>query len=269
MFRADFISISFAGRHIARYCEILRELSPETPTTFRFAGYDGLSYKEVGFVGYSDAKDRTLLSLYGPATEQVLLGFNERETKVNRLDLQKTVEVEKPDEVIEAVAKDGVTFKRTLVRRLDQPGATLYVGSETSERRLRLYNKSAQMGDPEGRFLRIEMVFRNQSAEGVWTVWRTIGTEERDAIAQKEVIKRAPSLWALGILNLPSVDVVLPKQQASAREWIENVVKPALTRLSVREPELVFELQRFLNGLVELSYPSREFVEKLHGTKIE
>lgn len=250
MFSADFISISFSGDRTGFYGERASRLVNERPFTFTFASYRGLNYKGVGFIGYDGVKDRTLLSLYGNLCEDMIIGFREENVKVNRLDLQKTVETDNPDGVIEMASKDNVPFKRLLVQNVGDKGSTLYVGSSYSEKRLRLYNKSAQMGDPNGRLLRMEMVYRGATANAVWTIWRQIGTEESDEYTRKEVIKRAPSLWASGILNLPSVDVQLPQRETSTRQWIENIVKPAIVRLSVRDPELVDELFSFMVGLL-------------------
>lgn len=250
MFTVDFVSISFAGKHLATYANRAAEISGEPPFSFSLAGYQGLNFKNVGFIGYDTVKNRTLLSLYGSASETLIVGFNETDVKVNRLDLQKTVETVNPDSVIEAVARDTVPYKRILVKPIGDTGNTLYVGSPHSEKRLRLYNKSAQTGDKSGNLLRIEMVFRASTANAVWTIWRQIGKEERDEYTKKEILKRAPSLLGLGLINLPSVNVVLPPREGSMREWIENIVKPAMVRLAVRDPLLIDEFYLFMVGLL-------------------
>lgn len=250
MFSVDFASISFSGDHLVGYANRMSEYSSEPPFSFILGRYRGLNFKGVGFVGFDNTKNRTLLSLYGSLCETILTGFDGSDVKINRLDLQKTVETDDPDAVIEAISKDNVPFKKLLFKNIGDKGSTLYVGSPTSEKRLRVYNKSAQMGRTDSNLLRMEMIFRGTTANALWTIWKQIGAEERDEYTKKEIIKRAPTLWGLGLINLPSVNVSLPARDSSSREWIENVVKPAIVRLAVREPILVDELYNFMVGLL-------------------
>lgn len=134
------------------------------------------------FVGaYND--NRLLISVTGDRANVVypmlrsMAEADREQWSVARIDVQCTYTVPDADQmVIQAQPAGG--YKAMRVQPLTGTGCTLYVGAPKSDRRLRVYNKSAEAGMyPDGgqEYLRVEVVLRNRRADQFFGGMHTMG----------------------------------------------------------------------------------------------
>lgn len=186
----------------------------------------------------------------------LLLLSDSDDEKCNRLDWQKTVAVTRCDEKIAmlyTLAAQHLRRQLTYVQTLPQ-GTTLYIGSPSSVRRLRVYNKSAQMGvvapNDGQELMRIELVLRDRAAKQSWAIARRYSLQRAAQVAATVAVAMLPGIECY--VGLPQEELPsMERQESSYRPWVEAIVKPALTRAACTERELLIELLAFIRALVQ------------------
>lgn len=203
-------------------------------------GYQGYWNKVTGvFVGFNEGSSRHMIWATGAFAHDALVYIRKRvpysdDVSVARIDFQQTTLVQDADLYI----RNTVTsrrYKRLLYDPNPDRGLTLYVGAPSSERRVRLYNKSVEAGlyPPIGEYLRIELQLRNRYADEAYL--NSSASDLMYAYYIMSVTALVPTISRV----LPYVDLDLKKLERSANteNWINNTVLPALHRYRLLNPE--------------------------------
>jgi hypothetical protein len=204
-------------------------------------GYRGLLYDKV-FVG--DNGERMLLQATGQRANDMLAYVNKRWNGISvaRIDLQITVYVADADSVIRGIMPPK-PYKSVRLINLNERGSTIYVGAPKSRCRLRIYNKSAELGEDrvnEQEKLRIELQLRDDYADRALV---NVLSGTGDAFFRYYVFKMSDA-YVTSIVDracansnlLAMTEVNSIKSEDGRREWLEHSVMPALTKLSIADP---------------------------------
>jgi len=219
-------------------------------------GYKGFLYDKV-FVG--DNGDRMLLQATGSRSNDMLAYINKRWAglSVARIDLQVTVLVADADAIIRGIMPPK-PYKSVRMLNLNERGSTIYIGSPKSRCRLRIYNKSAELGEDrinDMEKLRVELQLRDEYADR-GLINMLAGTGEafmRHYLAKMSdayVVSVVEQAFANSNL-LAMTEVSSLKSEDSRKEWLEHTVMPALFRLSVYDPGYFREFLDKLKALID------------------
>lgn len=171
--------------------------------------------------------------------------------KCTRIDL--AIDIEDGQELIETVAKmtetrsfRGTAHSATTIRSSDGEGLTIYVGSRISERFVRVYNKSAQLGQ-QGHWTRIEVEIKSDSARAIARAILGAGDSGLDVVA-RSVINRVCAFdcpqWK-AIFEGATLKVGTPKiEEKATEEWLLGQVVSALVKFERNNPDKKI-LERF------------------------
>lgn len=126
----------------------------------------------------------------------------------------------------------------TVVKNLDTPEGTLYVGRRASNRLLRAYNKGAQVKD-ERAWLRLELECKKMVARAM--VGAVAENDDTRAVINTAIRKFAefPSVpeyqeaLAQGNAKIPAV----PRKMTNTYVWLMEVCAPALARYELDNPQ--------------------------------
>lgn len=154
---------------------------------------------------------------------------------VARVDLQVTYPVADADGLIRGLAPHP-RYKSSRVVNLNERGTTLYVGSAGSDKRLRVYNKSAQSGLDlaAGELVRVELQLRNHYADYALAIARSGGMGGLETWWRNSVVDMAPALaYSLPKTAQAHVEVEVPRKETSYKLWVERCVVPALGKAAL------------------------------------
>jgi Replication initiation factor. len=218
--------------------------------------YKGFA-KEGVFVG--DNGHRLLVQAAGSKANEVISLVNPKwpTLSVARLDMQITVLVGDADSIIRSTTPPP-KYRAVRLVNLGERGSTLYVGSPKSRCRLRLYNKTAQLGESRVQDLeklRIELQLRDDYADRA-LINMLAGTG--DAFFRYYVSKMTDA-YIVSIIErafsnsnmLAMTEVRTEKSDDGRKVWLEHSVIPALMRLAVYDREYYDDFLRRLNELVD------------------
>lgn len=147
----------------------------------------------------------------------------------------------------------GRAPSRSLVTS-DNGGATHYVGSRSSDKFLRIYNKSAQLGE-DGFWTRIELEMKGQTAHAVG--WQASYLNEADFFAMcsgmiKSVFDCDDETWKAALEGAGTkLDVPKPDKR-DTMGWLLKSVAPAIARMLLENPskdvwgDFVKEVERIM-----------------------
>ena len=185
----------------------------------------------------------------------ILVSAKELGGRVTRLDLAKdarleVVNMEKIWNSLEAGAYKGTARKIAQMRGLNA-GHTIYIGSRTSERFIRLYDKAAEQAITGGDWKRLEIELKGQAARAVASriVSGTSLSTCFDMVAQDMIEFIDEREWEK---FFPDGDVPfdLPKREkvTDRERWILEQVIPAIRNhvMEVRDSEACWALLRLL-----------------------
>lgn len=189
--------------------------------------------------------------------------------RVSRLDLALDIETEtKPREIYDAVASGDIKLGKYKpatkwdIREDQDGGQTAYLGSKSSEKWFRLYDKKIETkseDNPDG-WLRLEAVLRDDTAK----VWAKAVAEHSVLVAIKALTHNYFDGWSdlnTWLTKVKSIDpiTVPPKKKASTEKWLMTVaLKAVIDKLSDYDADLD-NMERALrealtNRSVELAY---------------
>lgn len=181
----------------------------------------------------------------------ILDWHNSQGHKCTRIDL--AIDVPDGQELIETISKmaetrsfRGTAHTATTIRSSDGEGLTIYVGSRISERFVRVYNKSAQLGQ-QGHWTRIEVEIKGDSARAVARAILGAGNGGLDMVA-RSVISRVctfdcPS-WQK-VFEGETLTIGTPKiEEKATEEWLLGQVVAALVKFERQNPDKQI-IQRF------------------------
>jgi hypothetical protein len=179
---------------------------------------------------------------------------------VARLDAQATVAVPDADKMIKSVIPSR-RYKCSLITNLWDTGATLYVGAPSSDRRLRVYNKTAESGEVPsegGEWLRVEVQARDRYADrlyksylkgaltGVYLEYvRAMADDVMYRLLRDSVCDLSAPMW--------DEDEDATDWVARRARWLRETIVPALRKLALHSDEgrqLIYEAIRdILRGM--------------------
>ncbi len=215
---------------------------PDVRNTVMMYGAYGWKCGKV-FVGeYNDG--RLLVSVSGDAAHDAAIRLRQmpiegRRWSIARLDLQETHAVNDADAIVLSTDPRS-RYKSHLIRPVSSAhrGATMYVGAPKSDRRLRIYNKTAESGvrTPEGQELvRVELVLRNRRADQAWQnlcsdIDALFGAHVEQMLERCPVIDIITTFRSDVRLNYVEGDDWLERRL----RWIDGCVIPALRKLQMQ-----------------------------------
>jgi hypothetical protein len=163
---------------------------------------------------------------------------------VARLDAQATVAVPDADRMVKSVIPSR-RYKCSLISNLWDTGATLYVGAPSSERRLRVYNKTAESGEipaDGGEWLRVEIQARDRYADRLYRAYMKgaltgVYLEYVRAMADDVLYRLLRD--SVCDLSAPTWDEDEDATDWVARRarWLRETIVPALRRLALHSEE--------------------------------
>jgi len=191
-----------------------------------------------------------------------LEGYHE-DVSVRRVDMQRTIEVEaNVGELIDGLdIADGYNYLR--LRSSDRSGiegAGLYIGSPTSDIRLRVYDKGAQLlssgqADAVGQrnLLRVELILRRRKARHFWDLASDYPDGKAEDYILSQMIRRVPALetYLLEGRSAPVPPRMLEGREKQTERWLYDAVIPALVRYAAQEPERFNEWREELKRRVQ------------------
>jgi len=223
---------------------------PEAGKHLAYRGYWCAETRRA-FVG--DDGCRVMVSVTSSPAHNAALAIPRLETlSIARIDVQTTLISRDADALIRACepAKRYQAFRIAPVRGR---GHALYVGSPKSDKRLRVYNKSAESGEMpnSGEYVRFELQLRDDYAERAFAALRGGGLKGWYLHALKAMI----DLFTFSVVRDSLNDVEEYRQNSVALEdwtqrriiWVERSVVPALKRLFAARPD-------YLDTFIQMLY---------------
>jgi DNA relaxase NicK len=161
---------------------------------------------------------------------------------IARIDVHTTLVARDADALIRS-CDPSARFQAFRIAPVRGRGHTLYVGSPRSDKRLRIYNKSAESGEMPngGEYVRFELQLRDDYAERAFTALRGGGLAGWYLHALKVMIDP----FTFSVVSNSINDVEEYHEDAAARDdwtqrrirWVERSVMPALKRLFAARPD--------------------------------
>jgi len=181
---------------------------------------------------------------------------------VARLDAQATVAVPNADRLIRSVVPSR-RYKCSVISNLWETGCTLYVGAPSSDRRLRVYNKSAESGEypgAGGEWLRVEIQARNKYADRLYRSYlaRSLtGTYLEYVRAMADDVLYRLLRDSVDDPTAPQWDSDWEETEWAARRarWLQETVIPAVRRLALHSDEgrrlTIDAVRRIIEGIAD------------------
>jgi Putative phage replication protein RstA len=214
--------------------------TPEGGKHLSYRGYRCADTRRA-FVG--DDGYRVMVSVTSSTAHAAALAIPRLETlSIARIDVQTTFVSRDADALIRACDPSN-RYQAFRIAPVRGRGQTLYVGSPKSDKRLRVYNKSAESGEaPEsGEYVRFELQLRDDYAERAFTSLRGGGLVGWYLHALKTMIDP----FTFSVVRDSINDVEEYRQDAVALDdwvqrrilWVERSVVPALKKLFAARPD--------------------------------
>jgi hypothetical protein len=213
------------------------------PEHGKHLGYRGYWCAETmrAFVG--DDSRRVMVSVTSSPAHNAALAIPRLETlSIARIDVQTTLISRDADAIIRS-CEPSARYQAVRIAPVRGRGHTLYVGSPKSDKRLRIYNKSAESGEmPEsGEYVRFELQLRDDYAERAFTALRGGGLSGWYLHALKSMVDP----FTFSVVRDSINDVEEYHESAASRDdwaqrrilWVERSVIPALEKLFAARPD--------------------------------
>ena len=192
-------------------------------------------------IGTQRGMTHSLLQVSGELADSALTAVREfifkGQCRVTRIDLQVTVpyprETWRQVELFEALKYSDMRSSVSYIESRSGPAnstlATVYIGSRSSDRLVRIYEK---LGLGESVFLRFEAEYKGKRAMAV-TQALLAGNSER-SVLQSELM-RIPDTYNLRDLYMPILDgdkaeIRVMPETGNTEKWLRETVIPALDR---------------------------------------
>lgn len=179
--------------------------------------------------------------------EALLREVVQRGDRVTRLDLAVDVDPGHVHSVYEAFeAGEVLTAARQVALMRSKTGDTVYIGSRTSGRFVRVYDKSGQLGQP-GSVVRVELEAKGDTADGLA---RYIVQEGSHVIPEvvRGVIDCPTLPWWVAGFGDTQARWGVPKisREPNRAAWIDKQVTPALIDMHRTDPQQFLDTYRAL-----------------------
>jgi hypothetical protein len=222
------------------------------PEHGKHLGYKGYWCAESRRAFVGDDGYRVMVSVTSSPAHAAALAIPRLETlSIARIDVQTTFISRDADLLIRSCETSN-RYQAFRIAPVHGRGHTLYVGSPRSDKRLRIYNKSAESGETpnEGEYVRVELQLRDDYAERAFTALRGGGLKGWYLHALKAMID--PFTFAIVRDSIDGVEEY--HEDAAARDdwtqrriiWVERSVIPALKRLFAARPDYLDTFNQML-----------------------
>jgi Putative phage replication protein RstA len=213
------------------------------PEHGKHLGYRGYWCAESRRAFVGDDSNRVMVSVTSSPAHAAALALPRLDTlSIARIDVQTTLISRDADALISA-CEPSPRYQAFRIAPVRGRGHTLYVGSPKSDKRLRVYNKSAESGQSptEGEYVRFELQLRDDYAERAFTALRGGGLAGWYLHALKAMIDP----YTFSVVRDAINDVDEYHDDEIAREdwvqrrivWVERSVIPALKKLFAQRPD--------------------------------
>lgn len=206
--------------------------------------YEGSTDSMGAHYIYSGQALATLNEYFEDGGQHILKWHSDRGHKCTRIDLAIDV---KEDSAflpqirgkVERNEFTGTARGATIVSSSDGAGLTLYIGSRSSERFVRIYDKAAQM-KVDGQWTRIEAEIKHDSARAIARTIVGFGAGGISLVAQS-IIRRVCDFdcpaWK-AVFDGKTIPIGTPKiEEKKTEEWILSQVAKAIARFEREYPE--------------------------------
>ena len=165
---------------------------------------------------------------------------------------------------IQRAVKTGSAKPRSAVSRFIEgknggiEGDTLYLGSPSSDRQLRVYNKAAELGIVDGSaWLRLELELRRLRADGALHAVATNGIDAAVSGHMGDFLEWGDLEYqqALGSESVPPVDI--PRRDSNRRRWLLGQVSIALAKELALDPDFRGIFDKSVNAALDNLKTSR------------
>lgn len=187
---------------------------------------------------------RTIQERTGIGPQEMLRRMCNAGFNISRLDLAKDL-VNVPIDygaIWRDIQQKAYTGTARTFNRIEgaTDGVTIYIGSRTSERFLRLYDKAAQTGEKDTPWARLELECKGMSARAMASF---LAQEQTWACAFDGQVSEMVNLtnnkdWSL-FFNVDDVPIGLPKMEhkSDREKWIDEQVISAVVDHFVKNPD--------------------------------
>jgi len=211
-------------------------MTQELAKRWSFKGYHGWNYQGIK---YGIRKDEGIVTASGADAAWLLPMLAKYRSNCPRIDLAVTISLAAPDHDVAGRAyASAIDTGRVMVTSIinSLAGRTTYLGSRTSSRFARLYDKGAHIGGQTGIIWRYEVEYKKPVAEEVLATWLSskdranlIGGLVFSHFLDRGVEPLYLPEYAVNAIEIPTSEPTVGKTLA----WLSKSVRPALGRLIV------------------------------------
>ena len=211
--------------------------------------YYGISCGNVQ-IGQNDRLRREMFAMSGDDTEKMAFALVEHipPLRCTRIDHQVTVRLSEPNPNLAMVEhsfyqgfvdlKKQSGYKKPMPKPMyiqSPTGATLYIGRRSTDRVIRIYDKSSSYDAPLGTYWRYEVELKRRLSEGEYASWWHSVEHKRHSRA---VVARELETVGITIPNLSTAGYepkraynLAKNSHLSSMDWLARVVTPCVQRL--------------------------------------
>jgi len=250
----DWLSVTFDER--IAFWPFFDHDSAETSTP-RY-GYTNSWKDDLGVIGYAGGANKSVHMVYsgdalnklrdaGHSLKEMITVIGLLDGKVTRLDIAADwkdpgITVATLHDLVD-LGSAGLKVKSWSYLESEKQGQTLYLGSRTSERMLRIYNKRAQLArnniEVDQDWIRVEVELKGDQAHNAFNACRDNAPGAvLAAHIEKTVIFPDCDPWSRLIFNLPLPIPVVPsvRGRSNTDDWLFNVVAP-IVKKRMKDPD--------------------------------
>jgi len=241
--RVDYLVATYDLAAVEAHLPAIAGAVIRTPEAGKHLAYRGYWCADTRRAFVGDDGFRVMVSVTSSPAHAAALAIPRLETlSIARIDVQTTFVSRDADALIKA-CEPSKRYQAFRITPVNKGGCTLYIGSPKSDKRLRVYNKSAESGEmPEsGEYVRFELQLRDDYAERAFTALRGGGLAGWYLHTLKVMID--PFTFSIVRDSINDVeeyraDAVVCEDWAQRRIlWVERSVIPALKRLFAARPD--------------------------------
>lgn len=183
--------------------------------------------------------------------EKALRICREMDGKVSRIDIAIDCkgESDAADVYGSHISKSMITRAQKVNMVVGTEGVTVYVGSRTSERFLRVYDKAAQTGT-KANWTRIEMECKGERAKWIAKYINEVGGDAIGGLI-KDYVDCPTVDWYTDALSRVSVDIGTPqpKKMTDTRAWLLGTVAKTLAKETKDDSDFLIDFLRQVQKL--------------------
>ena len=204
----------------------------------------------VGFVYTGEALRRTRLS--GTSDRFLVNMITKLGASFSRIDI--AVNIALPDASAESLREEfdqgraitGAKAYTFIEGGGTKKGSTFYLGSRTSERMLRFYNKAAQMGMDGITWWRAELEMKGRHAQEWAKSFKGVETHHHIKGAIRSFVDFTSSMWWVEAMSGDEYtgQLRLPRTESNTMKWLQQQVLPALQKLSIDDTHVLVRFFR-------------------------